>query len=77
MFHAEDLPLWAYIVTVAVGSIVFFHQQRQSALRHEERIAQLEARLLGRLDALERKLKEAGPGQEIRPRFRLIRTADR
>lgn len=77
MFNPEDLPLWAYIVTVAVGSALFLHQQKQSAYRQERRIAELEARLLSRLEALDRKLVRAEPEQETRPRFRLIRAADR
>ena len=76
MFYAEDLPLWAYIVTVAVGSMVFLHQQKQTAARQERQMAELESRLLHRLDAIERKLKEADQVQEPRARFRLIRNAE-
>ena len=71
MFNAEDLPLWAYIVTVAVGSAAFFHQQRQAAEKHGRQLAQLEERLMNRIDSLEKTL--AGEQQELRPRFRLLR----
>lgn len=73
MFNTEDLPLWAYILTVAVGSAMFLHQQKQATEKHHRRLAELEARLLSRLDAIERKIASESEEEENRPRFRLLR----
>ncbi len=48
----EDLMTALYLFTTFVSSILFFRQQRDNARRTEYRLAQLEARVMARLDAL-------------------------
>jgi sensor domain CHASE-containing protein len=73
MFSAEDLPIWVYILTIAVGSAMFMHRQRQDNRDLQRRLAALESRMQKRFDDLQRELRPNAT--ESRSRFKLVRSS--
>jgi hypothetical protein len=75
MISTSDLPFWTYVLTVAIGSMLFLHRQREESRELQKQLREMEARLHARFESIEQELHpEMQPQTPPRRVFRLIRS---